>query len=259
MEQNASAPVSVNQMDREITPLRATELDATNFPEWHARVAAFETDPDSIKPRSYPGYPRWPLLRPGRTRAWPPLDRSLSQRRSSTSFSTAMPSKRDLSRLLDLAHGIRADLARGPVPSAGGMQSLELYLATFEHSWLPSGVYHFDRAGNHLSQISSSASRLDWAACVPSLVPVEGGALVFVLVGDYGRVQAKYGDRGLRFLLIESGHLGQNLCLLASGFGLSVLPLGGFFEREIARRLALPPRDEVLYLLLCGMPGTPPH
>jgi SagB-type dehydrogenase family enzyme len=244
-------------MNPEFTPLSATELDATNFPEWRARVAAFETDPAAIKPRAYPGYPRWPLPRPGSARPWPPLDRSLSQRRSASTFSAGMPSKRGLSRLLHLAHGIRADRARGPVPSAGGMQSLELYLVTFEPSWLPSGIYHFDRAGNHLSQISASASRQEWVTCVPSLAPVEGGAILFVLVGDYGRVEAKYGARGLRFLLIEAGHLGQNLCLLASSLGLRTLPLGGFFEREIARRLALPADDEILYLLLGGKTGTP--
>jgi SagB-type dehydrogenase family enzyme len=139
------------------------------------------------------------------------------------------------------------------------MQSLELYLVTFEHSWLPSGVYHFDRTGNYLSQIGSSASRQEWMTRVPSLAGVEGGSILFVLVGDHGRVEAKYGARGLRFLLIEAGHLAQNLCLLASSLGLCALPLGGFFEREIARQLALPASDEVLYLLLCGKVKTAPQ
>jgi SagB-type dehydrogenase family enzyme len=244
-------------MNPEFIPLRATELDATNFLEWGARIAAFEAGTSAIEPRTYPGYPQWPLPRLG-TRLWPPLDHSLMRRRSASTFS-GMPSKRALSRLLRLAHGICADRARGPVPSAGGMQSLELYLVTFEQSWLPSGVYHFDRAGNYLSQISSPSSREEWIASVPSLVPLEGGVILFVLVGDYGRLEAKYGDRGLRFLLIEAGHLAQNLCLLASSLGLCALPLGGFFEREIARRLALPASDEVLYLLLCGKAGNAPR
>src|SRR5438874_2594736 len=242
-------------MDGEFTPLQPTELDATNFLEWRDRILCFESNQAAIEPRTYPGYPRWPLVRVA-PRPWPPLDRSLIQRRSATTFSTAMPSKRVLSRLLRLAHGIHADGARGPVPSAGGMQSLELYLVTFEQSWLPPGVYHFDRAGNHLSQIVSSASRQEWMTRVPSLDPVKGGAILFVLVGDYDRVEAKYGARGLRFLLIEAGHLAQNLCLVASSLGLSVLPLGGFFEREIAHHLALPASDEVLYLLLCGRLGN---
>jgi SagB-type dehydrogenase family enzyme len=132
------------------------------------------------------------------------------------------------------------------------LQSIELYLVTFENSWLPSGAYHFDRVGHHLSQIVSSANRQTWMKCVPSLGPTKGGAILFVLVGDFGRTEAKYGSRGLRFLLIEAGHLAQNLCLLASSLRLGSLPLGGFFEREIAGRLALPASDEVLYLLLCG-------
>ena len=96
---------------------------------------------------------------------------------------------------------------------------------------------------------------------MPRVAPREleqiiGGAILFVLVGDYDRVEAKYGARGLRFLLIEAGHLAQNLCLLASSLALCALPLGGFFEREIARHLALPASDEVLYLLLCGRLGS---
>ena len=154
-----------------------------------------------------------------------------------------------------MAHGISADRARGPVPSAGGLQALELYLVALESSsWLPAGVYHFDRAGNHLSQIVSSANRTEWVARVPSLSTVPGGAILFVLVGDYGRVEAKYGARGLRFVLMEAGHLAQNLCLLATSLDLAALPLGGFFERDIARHFALPTTDEVLYLLLCGKP-----
>jgi SagB-type dehydrogenase family enzyme len=247
------APFSINKMNYELTALRATELDVTNFPEWRDRMFGFEADPAAIEPRTYPGYPRWPLPRLA-PRPWPPLDRSLVRRRSASAFSAAMPSKRALSRLLRLAHGIDADRARGPVPSAGGLQALELYLVNLEHSWLPSGAYHFDRAGNHLSQIVSVANRQEWVARVPSLGLINSGAILFVLVGDYARVETKYGARGLRFLLIEAGHLAQNLCLLAASLDLCALPLGGFFEREIARHLILPASDEVLYLLLCGRP-----
>src|SRR2546429_7214058 len=98
-------------MDGEFTPLHATEVDATNFLEWRDRIRSCETNPAAIEPRTYPGYPRWPLLRVT-PRPWPPLERSLIRRRSATTFSTVMPSKRVLSRLLCLAHGIYADRAR---------------------------------------------------------------------------------------------------------------------------------------------------
>jgi hypothetical protein len=37
----------------------------------------------------------------------------------------------------------------------------------------------------------------------------------------------------------------------AASLNLGALSLGGFFERDIARQLALPMSDEVLYVLLC--------
>ncbi len=62
----------------------------------------------------------------------------------------------------------------------------------------------------------------------------------------------KYAERGLRFLLLEAGHLMQNLCLVSASLGLSTVPLGGFFERQLARRLMLLASDEVLYAGICG-------
>jgi SagB-type dehydrogenase family enzyme len=78
------------------------------------------------------------------------------------------------------------------------------------------------------------------------------------VVGDSVRVTEKYGPRGLRFLLLEAGHLLQNLCLMSTSLGLATVPLGGFFEREIARALLLPATDRVLYVGVCGAHGTKP-
>src|SRR5689334_5874543 len=170
-------------MKREDEDLRHTELDRTSFPDWRDQIVAFEAEATSIDPRSYPGYPRWRLERVS-PRAWPPLDRVLYQRRSASALSTAMLSRRTLSRLLRFAHGVNADRARGPTPSAGGLQALELYVVAFETSWLPAGLYHYDRAEHHLSQIAQGSSRAIWRECVPSLASLSGGSLLFVLVGD---------------------------------------------------------------------------
>jgi SagB-type dehydrogenase family enzyme len=163
-----------------------------------------------------------------------------------------LPSARCLGRLLGLSHGITGAAWAGPTPSAGGLQALELYLIVVETDWLPAGYYHYDRAGHCLAQLATLASRADVERCFPSLYQFEGGALLWVLVGDGARVRAKYGDRGLRFLLLEAGHLMQNLCLVSAGLGLATVPLGGFFERDLARRLSLLDSDLVLYTGICG-------
>ncbi len=232
---------------------RATELGPTTYPEWRDAILEAEASGTALpqEVRSYPGYPRWPLER-SRPRLWPPLDRTLARRRCINRLGRSLPSRRALSRLLLAAHGITGPEQRGPVPSAGGLQALELYFAVLEDGWLPHGLYHYDRGGHHLSQLAAGATRADLRPHVPSLDLVEGGALLWLLVGDGARVRAKYGARGLRFLLLEAGHLMQNLCLVSASLGLTTVPLGGFFEAPLARLLALPETDEVLYVGASG-------
>jgi SagB-type dehydrogenase family enzyme len=231
--------------------LRDSELDRTSYPEFRDRVLAFEQETPTHEARSYPGYPTVALTRL-RPRALAGLEKNLVGRRSFRNLGREVPSKRIVSRLLQYAHGICGGEGRGPVPSSGGLQAVELYAATFEASWLPAGVHHYDRAGHHLTQVLRAAGRDRWRELVPSMDLVGGGALLWILVGDGARIAAKYGDRGGRFLLLEAGHLMQNLCLLSASLGLSTVPLGGALEPEIARELGLPEGDAVLYVGLCG-------
>jgi SagB-type dehydrogenase family enzyme len=231
------------------------ELDAASYPEWREGILAAEAGGEAQpgEPRSYPGYPRWPLDRV-RPRLWGSLDRVLRRRRCLRDLGTDLPPRRVLSRLLGAGHGITGPLAAGAVPSAGGLQALEVYLVVFGAGWLPAGLYHYDRPRHHLSQLAAGATRADWEQRVPSLGLVSGGAMLWVLAGDGERVSRKYGERAARFLLQEAGHLMQNLCLLSASLGLITVPLGGYFERDVARQLALLPTDVVLYVGLCGAP-----
>jgi SagB-type dehydrogenase family enzyme len=234
--------------------LSRSELDCTSFIEFREQILAHDEQGLSITVRSYPGYPRVTLPRV-RPRWWPSLDRVLLSRRCHRLLSSALPPARTLSRLLSLSHGGHQSEYRGPTPSAGGLQALELYLVIIADGWLERGLYHYDRAGHFLSRIAEAAERENWREWVPSLGQVEGGSMLWVLVGDAVRVQAKYGERSERFLLLEAGHLMQNLCLISASLGLATVPLGGYFEQEIARVFALPGGDRVLYLGLCGAPG----
>lgn len=226
------------------------ELDETTFPAWREAVAAH--DAGEALPRSYPGYPRVMLPAHKPRRFALSLDHALARRRSATSLGTALPDDATLGRILALAHGITADHARGPVPSAGGLQALELYLVTWSAGWLPSGWYHFDRVAHALARIVDGATRDDAAAIIPALVPMTGGALAWIVAGDHERVRARYTMRAERFLLLEAGHLLQNLCLASVACDRCTVPLGGFYERSLARTLQLPRTDRVLVTGVLG-------
>lgn len=232
--------------------LRATALDRLVFPEFRSRIIAVEQAALVHEPRSYPGYPKVELEAPS-PRALASLDRTLRTRRVRRQLPEAQPSRRALSRLLGLAHGVCDSEGRGPVPSSGKLQALELFVAPFARSpWLEHGVYHYDRTGHYLARVAEGRARRDWESSVPSLAQFEGGSLLWILVSDTARLVDKYGDRGARFALLEAGHLMQNLCLLSTSLKLCTIPLGGFFEHEIAAALRLASPDAVLYLGCCG-------
>jgi SagB-type dehydrogenase family enzyme len=229
------------------------QLDSTTFPELRDRILEAEVRREAIprEPRTYPGYPHWPLPECSE-RPFVAFDRVLAKRRSARELRTTFPAPPILSRLLRTSHGYLEEVAGGPVPSAGSLQALELYLAVWQSSWLPSGIYHYDRRGHYLSQIVSGTTLQEWHRLVPSLSLNEGGALLWLIIGDEDRVERKYGERGFRFLLLEAGHLMQNLCLVSASLGWVTTPLGGSLDREIARRLQLPPGDQFLYAGILG-------
>lgn len=228
-----------------------TELDETNFPEFRDCIIKVESEGLEHKARTYPGYPVWQLERL-RPRFLTNLEKTLLQRRSTRELDTKALSKTELSRLLQFSHGVTGEQDRGSVPSSGELQALELYLVNFTDSWLDKGIYHYDRVGHYLSQISPKANYQEWQEFIPSTAQFKGGSIFWVIVGDGARVLRKYGKRGGRFLFLEAGHLMQNLCLLSTSLGLCTLPLGGFFEKSIAKELYLPNTDFILYLGACG-------
>lgn len=239
-------------------PLHTTELTRASLPAFAETVAAFDPDADPVEPRSYPGYPRvaLPAVRPRRLCA---LDQTLLGRRCRTRLTTTLPDAVALARLLRLGHGLTKEKGKGPprgmIPSAGGLQALELYLAVPAETrgWLAAGSYHYDRARHLLAQLSAvPTGREKWSQIIPSLRLLEGGAALWILSGDLTRAENKYGDRAARFLLQESGHLMQNLCVLSASVGMCTVPLGAFLEREVAAALCLPPGDAVLYVGAVG-------
>jgi SagB-type dehydrogenase family enzyme len=57
--------------------------------------------------------------------------------------------------------------------------------------------------------------------------------VMIFITAVFERSVFKYGDRGYRFVLLEAGHVGQNLSLVANGLGLGAVSVGGYFDRKI--------------------------
>jgi SagB-type dehydrogenase family enzyme len=86
---------------------------------------------------------------------------------------------------------------------------------------------------------------------------VTQAAGVLMLTAVVQRTMRKYGDRGYRYILLEAGHVAQNVNLAATALGIGTVDLGGFFDDEMGSLLGSDRRVEVaLYGVAFGNPSS---
>jgi SagB-type dehydrogenase family enzyme len=75
----------------------------------------------------------------------------------------------------------------------------------------------------------------------------------FVLSALFQRTRWKYRERAYRYILLEAGHIGQNLYLAATSMGLGGCAVGAFLDDKLNTLLGLDGEEEAaLYLIPVG-------
>jgi len=207
---------------------------------------------DTEKTTLYKTYPRQKQVHLPRARLPKmKLEQALKTRVSGRDFSNAKISLRLMGSLLYYSAGLRPNSTHRHYPSAGALYPLELYLVS-AHTVLPAGVYHYSVWGHCLEEISLSPSMDLTEYIAQPWIAHAGGLLVITSV--FKRTTGKYGSRGIHYGHYESGHLAQNLYLVATSLGMACCGLGGFDETKLERLLSIRKTNEtVLYPLAIGM------
>lgn len=163
------------------------------------------------------------------------LESALLGRRSADIFTGTM-TESELSGLLRYGAGM-TDVAGQQshlrtVPSAGALHPLDLFVYVRNVSGVEEGVYYYLPQEDRVVLVAGSIDE----AVADSFFNATGSAesaVIFFLAASFWRSRFKYGHRGMRFCLMESGHLAQNLLLLASAYDLPARALGGFVDCEL--------------------------
>lgn len=138
--------------------------------------------------------------------------------------------------------------------SAGGKYPIEVYALCFNVKNFNNKIVYYNYSDNSLSIIGNCQ---DWDS-LKSITGVGDAitgrpSIMFVFVGFPDRVVSKYGERGGRFLLIESGHYIQNLLLRITYEKLKAVELGGLFDDDIKNILGLKNTNAIITLgVICG-------
>ncbi len=180
------------------------------------------------------------------------LEKALRERRSIRDFKRKPLSITELSQLLWAAQGITAPGGRRTAPSAGALYPLELYLVANNVEGLSEGVYKYRPDGHELIRTVGGNKSIELSGAALGQTSVRDAAAVLLLAAVYERTTAKYGERGVRYVHIEVGHVGQNVCLQAVALRLGAVVIGAFDDSQVKRIAKLLPKEEPLYLIAIG-------
>jgi SagB-type dehydrogenase family enzyme len=208
----------------------------------------------------------WPVARLGEATALPPapsgaLATLIWKRQSCRAFANRSIAVIDVAAVLDAAYGLNRALAppgeiayqRRAVPSAGGLFPLEIFVFLRRVDGVADGIYHVDVDDRALAPIESGDPFPSLDGAFYTYPFVRDANVVVALAAVFERTQKKYGPRGYRYILLEAGHAGQNLCLAAAERGLATLCMGGFVDSLVNDRLGLNPAAAgVVYTVAVG-------
>jgi SagB-type dehydrogenase family enzyme len=222
--------------------------DGASLAWWfHAGTSYVASSPPSPSTAASAERPDEPLLAlPPPTGLRTSLDAAIAGRASCRRFSGTPLTLEEVSTLLHVAYGATGHTAVAgfefelrPVPSAGARYPLEIHLVVWSVAGVRPGTYRYRPFGHGLEHTGGHVS--PEAGCdlfLGQRYLATAGALT-VVTATVQTCLARYGDRGYRYLLLEAGHVAQNLNLATSALGLGSLNLGGFLDRSLGETLHL--------------------
>lgn len=181
------------------------------------------------------------------------LDAALQARASSYGDYGGALDLAQLATLLGSAVGVAAgrqaqlpgrSLSFRTYPSPSAAYPTQVLLAAWSVDGLDPGTYRYVAAEHCLQRVGDVTQRERLGAWSPFLAagsatnggPANPAVLaptlpaMLILASDLGGLRQRYGLRGLRLILAESGHMAQNLMLCAAAMELKTIPLSGFAD-----------------------------
>lgn len=186
------------------------------------------------------------------------VETAITRRRTVRSFTSKPLKKETLSQLLYAAQGITGDRGfKRAAPSGGALYPLDLYAVVGEKGveHLDAGIYHYVPSGHRIETVSSGDNRNALARASLGQMWMAAAPAILVITAEYARICIKYGDRGVRYAMIEAGHAGQNLFLQAEAMGLKAGIVGAFQDEQVLRVMGIPQKHEPLSIMPVGYPA----
>ena len=172
------------------------------------------------------------------------LGSAIQTRRSLRTYSDGQLSVEALSFLLWCTQGVKPEstgkYTLRTVPSAGARHAFETVLLINRVGDVEPGLYQYDAAVHGLIQwdFPADITAQVMAACLDQRI-IGNSAVTFIWVAERERMAWRYGERGLRYLFLDAGHVCQNLSLAAESIAAGACAVGAFNDDNLNDLLGL--------------------
>lgn len=228
------------------------------------RVRIFPFYEDVVESIHFKSYPRFKKLGlKTRPQGRPSVQSTIQKSIPVEKFTAKALTFKEISEILYYSAGITYkekgdskevwDNSRRPYPSLGARYPLELYPVIIRSSGVPEGLYHYNvkynaielmTRGDHMNAIIHATPEQEW---------IRNASLIVLLSAIFKRTEIKYGDRGYRYILLEAGHVAQNIYLIATSMNLGCCTVGTFLDDEVSQLLDVDGLNEaVIYIVVVG-------
>ena len=191
----------------------------------------------------------------------PDLFTCIADRKSRRRYSTADLTLEELGYLLWATQGVRKALPSGrhyrTVPSGGARHSFETYLVVQHVEGLKTGVYRYLPFDHQLVYLFTTENLPEKLTALAAEQPFVGNSAVcFIWSSIPYRMEWRYGLDSERVILMDVGHVCQNLYLAAESIGCGTCGVAAYEQVALDRFLGLDGKDEfVVYLAPVGKVG----
>jgi SagB-type dehydrogenase family enzyme len=181
------------------------------------------------------------------------VEAALNKRRSVRFFKDTPLALQSVSQLLWAAQGITDKRGFRTAPSAGALYPLELYLFAGKADGLEPGIYHYRPSDHSLLFITEGDFRETLCRAALRQDAICQAPAVFLIAGVPEKTTGKYGERGIRYVHLEAGHVAQNILLQAVSLDLGGVAIGAFSDHEVNNLLKMDKGRVPLYIVPVGM------
>ncbi len=206
----------------------------------------------------YKSYPRSPKIKLSpRAPLSGDYSEILRKRHSTRSFKQQPVDKEKLSQLLLYSCGMAErgrDYPARAYPSGGARFPIEIYPVVFSgNKDIPSGVYHYNVKEHELDVLWQRPFTKAQIADLFTYEWIQNASFALIMTGVFWRNQIKYGERGYRYVLLEAGHISENVYLTATALDIGCCAMGGMKDNNIERLLDIDGITEsVVHSLILG-------